>query len=1118
MMVRKTLQWIATILFLAGLGTGGYAYWFFTHSDENLRRAVLKAIAEKCPNADVQVRRAWFDFGRRVHLEGVLISAKGLDEPLARCAEVVIAIDGEELSEDLRIDVRSVRVIRPDVRVVRDAKGNWNWQKLLPLPEPGDACPEFALEDLQVALRIARSEGEFAAHIQKAELRLISSARRQFALEASAHLRGLGSIHLDGNCDLNKKTWTVNGQTVEAANLADLVEIVSKAAPEVPERVAAAARALSAGSPEFVQTVQTASPRQAAADRIVFGGRTNVEFQLSRDSAAAEIVYKTLLTLVDAEVEHPALPFALQRVSGQVYADAHRIVIKNVQATGETVRLAVNGRVDLPSPAPSNRLDFDVYDLPLDERLQARLPAAARKLARSIHPAGRIDAKGSLVRTERGWQPANWVLTAKDCTAFHEKFPYPIQDICGKATQSGNCFKIDLHGFGGGRPIKLAGTVINPGAEAECLYEIDVGRVPINDTLMTAAAAQPHLYKTLSALRLRGLISARARFHRPPGPDKKVEWRLAARVINGSIEFEKFPYRIADLTGNVNFDSVRGKWTFTELEGVHGPGRLWGSGTFVKGSPADPGKLLLKISTEQIPIENDLERSFPSSTQKLWNLIFPTGRLRADVLVNWTPGSKAAVTVPFARLTNGTLEIKSFPYPLENVSGRFEFGRDPEAACDRLTILEFKAKHDGTSIAIDDERGGAYVLCPEADDPIGEWQLRLSNLIVDDLVPDRTLQHALPLGVRKTLQALQPQGSVSLRGMLHLRGTRSGNYPVTAAWDYRTILSGATIVAGIELKHVQGLVNSRGKWDGSKVEMDGFLDLDSVFVLGQHFTKVKGPFSLRDQELTVGSNRMIRPLAAGASEPKVPSDERISAEAVHGKFFLDAAAHLDGQKTKYRVKAEMRNASLEEYARLNGLGPASLRGVMSGWVDLAGDSSNPKDVAGQGQLLINPAALYELPVFVQIFKAFSFAPPDKTAFNYALASYRIGNRQVRFDGIDLIGDALSLRGRGVARFDGTLHLEFYSQMPRNRWPVIGDMLAPFSKGWLGVTVTGTVQNPYAKYTPIPEVDKTLRTFLDSFNPRPGPPPPLTPSWMTSVPRFPVISPRPQAAGPTSEPR
>ncbi len=219
-----------------------------------------------------------------------------------------------------------------------------------------------------------------------------------------------------------------------------------------------------------------------------------------------------------------------------------------------------------------------------------------------------------------------------------------------------------------------------------------------------------------------------------------------------------------------------------------------------------------------------------------------------------------------------------------------------------------------------------------------------------------------------------------------------------------------------------------------------------------------------------------------------------------GHFSSTPEPHLDAQKTTYLVKTAMQNASLDEYARLHGFGGTSLHGVMNGWAELAGNSSDPKDVTGRGQLLIHPAALYELPVFIQIFKTLSLATPDKTAFNYALTSYNIGNRMVNFSGIDLIGDAISLRGRGWARFDGPLQLQFYSR-PANAWqvPLLGNLVDQFTQGWVGVSVTGTIQRPSARIVPMPQFDTAMRQFLGAFN-RPGSVPQLTPpAWMLMPP-------------------
>ena len=114
-----------------------------------------------------------------------------------------------------------------------------------------------------------------------------------------------------------------------------------------------------------------------------------------------------------------------------------------------------------------------------------------------------------------------------------------------------------------------------------------------------------------------------------------------------------------------------------------------------------------------------------------------------------------------------------------------------------------------------------------------------------------------------------------------------------------------------------------------------------------------------------------------------------------------------------------------------------------------------------------------------------------------------------FPKIDLIGDAISLRGRGAARFDGLLHLDFYSR-PASAWsqvPVLSNFVDQFTQGWVGVSVTGTVQNPRARVMAMPQVDTAFRQFLAAIN-RPGTIPTLnTPPWMLpAVPRAASLNP------------
>ena len=153
-------------------------------------------------------------------------------------------------------------------------------------------------------------------------------------------------------------------------------------------------------------------------------------------------------------------------------------------------------------------------------------------------------------------------------------------------------------------------------------------------------------------------------------------------------------------------------------------------------------------------------------------------------------------------------------------------------------------------------------------------------------------------------------------------------------------------------------------------------------------------------------------------------------------------------------------------------------------MDVSGRGASEDKMTGRGQMRSNPAALYELPVIVQL--ANLIGPPDKTAFRYALLDFNIANSQFLFNSIDLVGDAFSMRGRGTARFDGRLNLDFYSMLPRSglRIPFVSAIVGEATKGWVGVKIRGTTSAPAAKVVPAPQLDEALKRFLGAFGTRP----------------------------------
>ena len=119
---------------------------------------------------------------------------------------------------------------------------------------------------------------------------------------------------------------------------------------------------------------------------------------------------------------------------------------------------------------------------------------------------------------------------------------------------------------------------------------------------------------------------------------------------------------------------------------------------------------------------------------------------------------------------------------------------------------------------------------------------------------------------------------MSLRGMVELRGTRRPGDPVTAAWNYQTILSGATIVAGVKLENINGTVESRGKWGRPQRQDAGNASPEGPFLSGITSSRRYMDHSISTTR-SYGSDPPT-PLSRSplcAHEKRIPNEDRLTA-------------------------------------------------------------------------------------------------------------------------------------------------------------------------------------------------------------------------------------------------
>jgi hypothetical protein len=178
---------------------------------------------------------------------------------------------------------------------------------------------------------------------------------------------------------------------------------------------------------------------------------------------------------------------------------------------------------------------------------------------------------------------------------------------------------------------------------------------------------------------------------------------------------------------------------------------------------------------------------------------------------------------------------------------------------------------------------------------------------------------------------------------------------------------------------------------------------------------------------------------------------------------------------------------------------------------LEGAGNSSANLTGQGRVMIKPAALYQLPLIIQIFRQLPFTLADNTAFDEADLVFKIRNDQFEFSRIDLRGNALSLRGRGTVRFDEQVDLLFFSTSPKAQVPIpfVREVLNASSVGLIVVKVDGTIDQPKPEMQSNFVINDALRTFLGGFTPMlPANPAARPADPQTSVRRIGSPNPRP----------
>jgi hypothetical protein len=201
----------------------------------------------------------------------------------------------------------------------------------------------------------------------------------------------------------------------------------------------------------------------------------------------------------------------------------------------------------------------------------------------------------------------------------------------------------------------------------------------------------------------------------------------------------------------------------------------------------------------------------------------------------------------------------------------------------------------------------------------------------------------------------------------------------------------------------------------------------------------------------------------------------LTAQAYGGTLTGDVRMQCDAP-SRYEVQLALGGASLARFAGERFGSPSDLSGIVSGRLNLYGMGRSTHSLNGDGELHIVDANIYRLPMFVALLKMIQIRTPESTAFNSCDMQFTVQGEHIHFQQLNLVGDAVSLYGRGETNFDRQLNLVFYSLVGPAKLPVplLNNLVGQASQQIWQLKVGGTMANPDIEKEAFPAVNQVLQ--------------------------------------------
>ena len=662
------------------------------------------------------------------------------------------------------------------------------------------------------------------------------------------------------------------------------------------------------------------------------------------------------------------------------------------------------------------------------------------------------------------------------------KFPYFVDQCQGRVDLVDDVMTVDLKSLASAVPMRVSGTIVNPGMDAT--YQLDLvvpGAVPIDEKLLEALDVMPPLARVVRAFEPGGRVGGKGTFIKRV-PRGQADKYFDVELKDVAIRHTAFPYPIRNITGVISSSNL--DFVFRDLVGHNGNGSITCSGSW------NPRKGLdCQFDCVDVQLDDRLRFALSADLQGIWNGFVPAGQI---------PKMKVDMTMPFGEKVVGVIVDADlhdaqtgqsnvsifphwFPYEIKQLSGNVRIGDG------RIAVSKIRGKHDQAWLAC--QGTGRY-----SDE---SWAVTLRELLATSVKVDEDLLSALPTSLAPPVRQMKFQGLFNVQGEITVAGVHQavpatggeidlGKLPdanffcndPTMAWDLNFSMSNAKMLVGLPLKSVFGSVQLQGIYDGKRAESKGELEIDAMNIYGAQITDVKGPIWMDNDRVSAGA-LVAPPVNTAVAGFNPQSSGPLTGNAYGGVLKFDATMANDNRGEFYiqttMADGDIEEASLDFAPEVN---QVAGRGFIA--MRMGGNYADTHSYRGDGTVQLRNAKIVELPAISALLKTLNVGRTDRTAlFDSSNVNFLINGTDIDFERIELLGDAISLIGNGRMNLNQELDLNFYSIVGRNRIriPVLNELYHVGSQRILWISVDGTVSNPQMSRQVLPQLNDSIRLLF-----------------------------------------